>query len=423
MDNPVAIMFDGSDSLYFTQPLLNISHKPFSYTRVGDSLTIFSGNRTSYGLFSDEDEQLACTINGMKLKLKLTERPDFVYRPQLDSIQTGFIEEKASFKSSQDSIMLSGSFMLPQMWDEHTPCVIFVAGSGAQDRDETIFNHKIFKVLAMHLAENGIASLRYDKRGVGKSEGDFGAATVADFVADAQGAINYLRSLNKFSKVGLLGHSEGGMVASALGRDHAAVDFYILLGSPAVPMDELLYDQSRLILETSEIHPVTREAVLKFNQSIYPLMKKNMIVDSLPPILNPMIDKLRSEMDSTDLSRREYSPIALYASVAQTFYSDYVYSFLNFPAEENFRYMREPVLAIYGGKDLQVSYALNYPALEKQLQDAPTEDYKVLNFPECNHLMQYSETGSPTEYLYNTISVEPEVMDEITKWIVQRFLE
>lgn len=420
-ERPVAVVLDETDTLLYYDPLTNVFARKYAFTRSGDSILI-SGSDNVYTCVQTADKDiLNCSMPGLKFRAKrMTSRPGFINRPQTDTVRTAYIEEFHNFYSTEDSIILSASLMLPQIVDAQTPCVIFVAGSGPHDRDETIFGHKIFKVMAMHLVDAGIASFRYDKRGVGESEGEFSTAVVGDFVSDAEGAIQYLRKLNRFSQIGVLGHSEGGMVVSDLGRNKSDVDFYIIVGGPAAAIDELLYDQSRLVMESSDVKPNTVDVVSDFNRKVYKLMKRKVPMDSLPDLINPLIDELRGKLDSVDAAKPEYSKMQLYMATAQTFYSDYFHSFMNFPADENFKYMEQPILAIYGGKDLQVSARLNMPALEAQLKEAPTEDYRIINFPDCNHLMQKSETGNPMEYMYIETTVEEEVLETIVEWISRR---
>ncbi len=349
--------------------------------------------------------------------LKVDSRPSSITRPQLPQMPLPYTQKDVRFKSNLDSIYLGGTLTLPQQMDDNTPCLVFVSGSGAQDRNESMLNHKPFLVLADYLARHGIASLRYDDRGVGESEGNFVGSTINTFAQDAAGALKYLRQLHIFSAIGLLGHSEGAMIASQLCRNPDNADFYILIGAPAVAIDTLMYVQSKLVMQSMDMKQSTADATLAFNMQVYKLLQKDISMDSLPEYLDPLIKEFRNSLDSTERNKPENSAMRLYFKVASTFSNDYMHSFFTFPADKNFTYMQDPVLAIYGGKDVQVPADLNAPALNKQLEKAPTDSYKIITFPDCNHLMQAATTGSPAEYIFIETTIEPKVLKTIGEWI------
>lgn len=419
MDRPVAMELH-EDSLFYYDPVYKTFRQGYAYENGTDTLVIQQKSGSVIGIYSEEKDTIWCKFLGAELELKRTVAPTFVLRPQLPVGPFPYEEKEIKFKNFTDSISLRGALVLPSNYDKDTKCVILVAGSGNQDRDETIFNHKPFKVIADYLARHGVASLRYDKRGVGESEGVFSESSVYDFVADAHAAVNYLQNQFDFSSIGLLGHSEGGMVASQLCRDNADVDFYILLGAPSVKMDDLLYDQTKQILMANETPEKLLDATLEFNMETYQLMKEKIPMDSVNYYVDPLIDKFRSKLDSVDREKREYSKFYLRMAAAQGFYGNYMSSFINFPADKNFKYMKQPTLAIYGEKDLQVSPTLNGPALEKQLTEAPVEDFKIITLPDLNHLLQKSESGSPSEYAYISTTIDPEVLKLISDWIHNR---
>lgn len=417
-ERPVAIEFVSEDSLYYYDPISNIAGNPFYYRADYDSIIIYKDNTQFKGVFSRNKDTLEITFLGERLQLIRTFKPSFIERPQKPEHPFPYKQKEVKFRSSSgDTIMLTGILTLPRLMTESTPVVVMVSGSGPQDRNSTIMNHSPFLVITDYLARHGIASLRYDDRGVGESEGVFQKATIGSFVNDAMGAIRYLRKLNIFSEIGLLGHSEGGMVASAVCTMADGADFYILLAAPAVPIDTLLYDQSMRLMKSAGSDSSYIAATLRFNARVYNLAEKSIPMDSLPSYLDPIIQDYLHSLDSTTRAEYHLGKNSLYFKVAGGFYGDYLHSFLTFPSGKYFTQMTVPTLAIYGGSDVQVSAELNMPALKKQLKEAPVQDYRVVLIPHLNHLMQYSETGSPSEYVYIPTTVEPEVLELIVDWI------
>ena len=187
---------------------------------------------------------------GVKLSmdLKRQDKPFELKRPQNPKKPYPYVEEKLSFDSKAKDVKLAATFTKPK-GDGPFPVVALITGSGPQDRDETLMGHKPFLVVADYLTRRGIAVLRYDDRGVGKSTGNFAKATTKDFADDAAGAVAYLKSRKDVGKIGLMGHSEGGIIAPLVAADNPDVAFIILLAGPGTPCDELLIAQGQLIVK------------------------------------------------------------------------------------------------------------------------------------------------------------------------------
>lgn len=246
-----------------------------------------------------------------------------------------------------------------------------VSGSGQQDRDEEIFGHRPFLVIADYLARNGIASLRYDDRGFGASEGgDVEHATTEDFMQDALAAVEFLRSSGRFSKVGVLGHSEGGSIGFMLGAA-GAVDFVISLAGPGVMGDVALTAQVNRIMELSGQPGMVSEEMYRANVRV----ENN-------PWLNWFID---------------YDP------------SDDISS------------MKCPVMALNGDKDCQVISSLNLAAIQEKL---PRDSRNFIKeYASLNHLFQHCTVGASTEYRSIEETISPEVLSDISGWIHRNFME
>ena len=310
---------------------------------------------------------------GMKIPLVLTKGVPEVKRPQEPKQPYPYDTEEVTFKNEADGATLSGTLTWPVGYDKNLkkkkPVVLlFVSGSGQQNRDEELMNHKPFLVIADYLARNGIATLRYDDRATGKSVGgDVKNATSEDFARDAAAGIEFLRSKKAFSKVGILGHSEGGTIAFILGGQKK-VDFIVSLAGPTVKGDTLLAAQSNRLLSLSG-------------------MPANMTVE-----------KYRQTATSAKIPWLDW--------------------FNDYDPSDNIRKTRCPVFALNGDRDCQVISSLCLPALKVLLPSS--KKHLIKEYPELNHLFQHCTTGLPDEYGQIEETISPEVLSDIAGWIKQQ---
>lgn len=320
-----------------------------------------------------KDGQLNGTFvqNGLRLPLLLKKGELERRRPQMPAAPYPYKTEDVTFVNQADNATLSGTLTYPvdyeTMKEKEVPVVIMVSGSGLQNRDEELFDHKPFLVLADHLARHGIASLRYDDRGFGASKGGDRVqkdATTLDYKRDAEAGIQYLRSLKKFGKVGVIGHSEGGNIAFMLGADKK-VDFVVSMAGVGVKVDTALTAQANKIMELQG--QPARLSVEQYRQNVQALQS---------PWMNWFID---------------YDPTADISA------------------------MKCPVMAINGDKDCQVISTLNLPSIRQLLQK--NKRHLVKEYPSLNHLFQHCQTGLPTEYGNIEETIFPEVLTDIVEWI------
>lgn len=309
--------------------------------------------------------------SGMTFPLEMTKGVTEVKRPQEPKAPYPYETEEVIFKNEVDGATLAGTLTWPVGYDKNAkkkPMVLlFVSGSGQQNRDEELMNHKPFLVIADYLARQGIASLRYDDRATGKSTGgDVKNATSEDFARDAAAGLEFLRSKKAFSKVGILGHSEGGTIAFMLGAQKK-VDFIVSLAGPSIKGDTLLAAQSNRILSFS----------------------------GMPA--NVTVEKYRQT-----------------ASAAKIPWLDW---FTNYDPTDNIRQTRCPVFALNGNYDCQVISSLCLPAFQKLLP--PSKKNLIKEYPGLNHLFQHSTTGLPTEYGSIEETISPEVLSDIVAWMKQ----
>ena len=309
------------------------------------------------------------TQHGFTLPLVMERGVAEVKRPQTPQPPFPYVTEEVTFRNEKDSATLAGTLTWPVGYNPKSkkkPMVaIFVSGSGQQNRDEELFQHKPFFVIADYLARQGISTLRYDDRATGKSVGgDVVHATSEDFARDALAGIDFLRSKKAFSKVGLIGHSEGGLIAFILGAQKK-VDFIVSLAGPGVKGDTLLVSQVNLI---------------------------GLLSGQLP---NMTIQKYRQQ----DAVRQ----------------MPWIQWFLDYDPSDHIRQTRCPVFALNGDRDCQVISKQNLTAI-KQLLPESTQNC-IKEYPELNHLFQHCTTGLPTEYGQIEETISPEVLNDIAEWI------
>lgn len=314
------------------------------------------------------DEIVGTFTQGAAFPLTLKRGEETLKRPQNPVEPFPYKTEEVTFTNATDKATLAGTLSYPTDYKKgKTPVVLMVTGSGQENRDEEVFGHKPFLVIADYLARHGVASLRYDDRGFGKSTGgDVKHATTADFARDAASGIEFLRTLKCFGKVGVLGHSEGGSIAFMLGAK-GKVDFVISMAGIGVRGDTALTAQANRLLELSG-QPM-RLSTLQYHVNAY--MKKS-------PWLNFFMD---------------YDPSG---DITKTLCS---------------------VMAINGERDVQVISSLNLIGIKGHLTENPKNFVK--EYPALNHLFQHCTTGNVSEYRMIEETISPEVLEDIARFIKQ----
>lgn len=327
---------------------------------------------------------------GFELPLRLIPEYKVMKRPQTPVPPFPYGQEEVSF--SNGDAVLRGTLTLPEGVTRKTPVLIMVTGSGLQNRDEEIFEHKPFAVIADALARNGIASLRYDDRGFGESTGDVVNCTTEDLKNDALAGINMLRQ--RFDKVGVLGHSEGGTIALMLGADNKT-DFIISLAGMVVSGEETLLQQNRQLLSQSGFsQPIVDEyceslsLAFKGDDSLSKKLELSSLPDDLKQNLSAGLTQLRSP---------------------------YLRYFLSLDMRDKLDKINCPVLALNGTKDSQVFVESNLNALNEGLP--ANELNKILPLEGLNHMLQHCSTGSINEYATIEETISPEVLEIILQWI------
>ena len=380
---PMKIDYLSLDSLNVTVPQLTLKYKG---KLCGDSIK---------GDFSQGPLNLPLILRSKVTSLK---------RPQTPEPPFPYLTEEISFPSSLDNATLYGTLSSPDKDVSHTTAVLLVSGSGTQNRDEEIFEHKPFAVIADYLARNGIASLRYDDRGFDKSTGLSPNPTTHENTMDAIGGVKFLKDRG-FSKVGIIGHSEGGLIADKVANSGNLIDFIIELGGPAVPGDSILVFQNEFLLKDGGMPEEYISMYIDAMKGMFESQKddnsgtfdeKEYAIFSPENLSNPVLEPLANNL------RTNFSDLA-----------PWIIYFINYDPITDLKNISIPIFMIYGENDTQVPPALNVPVLRKNI---PGINIKV--YPELNHLMQHSKSGKVTEYAEIEETISPEVLEDIKQFIL-----
>ena len=346
---------------------------------------------TFEGKMADGEIKGTYVQNGFPLPLTLKPGKLVVKRPQTPVPPFPYKEESVSFTNAQYTF--NGTLTLPENYSKNTPVVLMVTGSGQQNRDEELFSHKPFAVIADALARQGIASLRYDDRGWGDKSVNFADFTTDDFRQDAAAAIPLLRK--RFNKVGILGHSEGGTIAMMLAAEGKA-DFIVSLAGMAISGKETLIMQNRQAMSAIGLPKET--------------------VDSYCNSISKALDEIASGKKASEININDV-PVALKPitiKALQQADTPYIRHFLTVDAGKLLPEIKCPVLALNGTKDTQVDCDANTTRIEKGLTNCK---HSIKKIDGVNHLFQHCNTGIVTEYQQIEETIAPEVLQEVAKWI------
>ncbi|ESQ77830.1 S9 family peptidase [Asticcacaulis sp. YBE204] len=328
-------------------------------------------------------------------------------RPQVDAAEAALAHyhvEAVTLPGAVASVTLSGTFSAPK-GSGPFPTVILIAGSGPNTRDEAVAGHKIFLVWADALNKAGIAVLRYDKRGVGASTGDYKAATTADFAADAEAAVTWLRARKDVGAIGLIGHSEGGVIAPIVANRDSAVKFIVLMAGSGVRGDQVLLGQQALI---GRANGQTEEVIAKAaatNRKIY---------DAIITDPDHAEARVRAIVEA-ELLPSQRVDAAIIDSIVKPVTAPWMTYFIAYDPAPELRKLKTPVLALIGEKDFQVTAKDNLPVITAALKDHKKATVREL--PGLNHLFQTAPTGAPSEYSQIEETTSPAALDLVTGWI------
>jgi len=388
---PVSAISRRGDHVRFEMPLQQIVIE-------GD---LADGGRTLNATF---------TQGGQTMPLVLTRRAAgeaqaVLRRPQTPVKPYPYAEEEVAIDDAAAHVRLAGTLTLPKGAGPF-PAVILVAGSGPNTRDEPIMGHQIFLVLSDYLTRQGIAVLRYDKRGTGASKGDYATATTMDFADDADAAVAYLKTRKEVDQrhIGLIGHSEGGLIAPIVAARDPSVNFIVMMAGPGVNGALIWTEQYRLILKAAGISDDKVAAAVAQRKRMIAILQTE-------PDLAKAADKLRAVMGPAIPKDQQEALITL---INTAWFRD----FFAYEPAPTLRKLRIPVLAIAGGKDLQVPPDQNLPAIRAAL--AGDKEAEIEEIPNLNHLFQTAVTGGVGEYGQIEETIAPVALKTISDWVLKQ---
>ena len=346
-----------------------------------------------------------------KLNFQRSDRLLELIRPQTPLKPYPYKEEEITFANATAKISLAGTLTLPSGHGPF-PAAILLSGSGPNDRDESLAGHRPFLVLADHLTRKGVAVLRFDKRGIGKSSGDYANATMENFAGDAEAALAYLKTRKEVDakKIGLIGHSEGGMIAPSIAAHSGDVAWIVLLAGPGLSGEDTLLLQSELILKAAGLDDAHIATARDFNKQAYALVRQEKDPVALQSKLNDLVKA--SAMSASLPPEALESQVQLMATPWFHFYLDYD----PLPALKK---TVCPVLALNGEKDLQVAPKENLAKILKALQDSGNQDFQTIQLPGLNHLLQHAPAGLPNEYGEILETMALEALNAISDWVLK----
>ncbi|WP_394902165.1 alpha/beta hydrolase family protein [Bacteroides xylanisolvens] len=360
------------------------------------------------------------TINGtftqgmpLPLNLKKGEasRPK---RPQEPQPPFPYRSEEVTVRNERDGINLAGTLTLPEKGTKF-PAIVMVTGSGAQNRDEEIMGHKPFFVIADYLTRNGIAVLRCDDRGTAASQGTHATATNEDFATDTEAMVNYLRSRKEINakKIGIIGHSAGGIIAFIVAAKDPSIAFVVSLAGAGVRGDSLMLKQVELISKSQGMPDAVWQGMKPSIRNRYAILQQtDKTPEELQKELYADITKTMSPEQLKDLNT-----IQQLSAQISSMTSPWYLHFMRYDPAQDLKKLKCPVLALNGEKDIQVDATMNLAAIQERITGNGNKNVTVKAYPNLNHLFQTCEKGTLAEYGQLEETINPEVLKDIIEWI------
>ncbi|MDD7914025.1 alpha/beta hydrolase family protein [Polaribacter ponticola] len=363
------------------------------------------------GIYKEGGVELLLNLKKGSIKIDEAKRPQEPIKPY------PYYEEEVVFKNNEANISLAGTLTLPNK-NGKFPVVILISGSGPQDRDETFMGHKPFLVLSDYLTKQGIGVLRFDDRGQGESTGDFGNATTEDFSKDVLSAISYLKTRKEVDvkNIGLVGHSEGGIIAPLVANNSKDVAFIVLLASTGILGEELSVIQSKTFRQFPVKDEVayeknTRKAIAIVTSNKSDVEIENELTAHYNNFIRPILTSLNVPEDKINL---------FIEGQLKTSLKPWSRYFLQYNPADEIEKLKIPVLSLNGSKDTQVNAKMNQDGIRNALIKGGNKDYKIVELENLNHFFQECKTGRMDEYRKIEQTFSPTALKEISSWILQK---
>lgn len=400
----------------FDSPLEGITDLPTAITADGTNVTIAIPGAAAVFEATVTTDSLSgiWKQGGAEVPMLFTRQAEPFTLVRTQEPQPPFPYESFEVRFDNGPITLGGSLVIPEGAGPF-PVAVLISGSGQQDRNESIMGHKPFLVLADWLARRGIATLRYDDRGVGDSGGSPRGATSADFAEDASAAVGFLADDERFSAIGLIGHSEGGLIAPMVAAQ-ADVAFAVLLAGPGVPGADVLAKQTEDLMRAEGVPRPAVDWRVGWGTEVIALAASDMQSADVAAQIREVLQAAAADVPP------ELEPMVSDAAIEETvatFTDPWMRYFLAYDPRPALEELAVPVLALIGDLDLQVSAEVNIPALESAL--AGNDDATVTELGGLNHLFQTATTGAVSEYGKIEETVDPQAMELVSEWILERF--
>ncbi len=373
------------------------------------------------GMLSEDGSAIGgkWTQGGVSLDLALqrvNEAPKPV-RPQEPKKPYPYSEEEVTYENAKAGVTFAGTLTMPRTGGPF-PAVLLITGSGAQDRDETVCGHRPFLILADYLTRRGIAVLRVDDRGAGGTKGDASQATSEDFADDALAGVEYLKTRSQIDRrrIGLIGHSEGGIIAPMVAVRSPDVSFIVLMAGTGVPGDKIIEAQIAGLLKVSGADQALIDVALQSQRRAVEIVKNQTDPEVAKQEIRKAIEEAMSKLDDAQKRTIGYSDASVDAQANAVTSNWFRFFFLHDPASV-LRKVKCPVLAINGELDLQVPAKQNLPAIEQALREAGNTRVTIKEFPGLNHLFQTAKTGAFDEYARIEETMAPLALETLAGWI------
>ena len=340
-----------------------------------------------------------------------TPKPPFAYHTEDFNVKVSEINKEFDAETE-----LAGTLTSPKTENKY-PTVILISGSGPQDRDETIFEHKPFFVISDHLAKVGYTVIRYDERGIGESKGNFGQCTSLDFSYDVEALVEWAARHPRVdaSRIILCGHSEGGLIAPMVAVRNEKVAGIVLMAGPGVSGEEIIINQSRLMAEAMGAPAEDLDTQQTLLKNVLPRIKSGQPLDD--EFKKTVVKKVTDAHESTKAEDIEVA----FDTIKGRLSGPWMKYFVNYQPQENLTKVRCPVLAVTGKKDLQVDPELNMPKIKEHLATAGNQNVEMVELESLNHLFQECETGAATEYTNIEQTLSPALLKTLTEWLDKHF--
>lgn len=384
-------------------------------TVIGDSVSIavpvilgnYSGRYSSPDFITGKWKQGGMTFD---VNLKRINEVTPLIRTQTPEPPFPYLSEEVQYSNPRSGLKLAGTITVPKT-AKSCPAVVLITGTGAQDRDETIFEHKPFAVIADFLTRNGIAVLRVDDRGVGSSEGNISSSTSLDFAGDVMAGVAFLKNREDIDskKIGLIGHSEGGLIAPIVATKMPDIAFIVMMAGSGTVGEQILYEQAVLLAKAAGLPQFSIEQQKLTQQKIFDNVKNEpdsakAIIKLRETLSNGMYDQMNGDMKK-----------AIDAEISKI-NSNWFRFFLTYNPKPTLAKVKCPVLALNGSKDLQVPVS-NLKTIIEAINSGGNMNVDTVRFASHNHLFQICETGSVSEYAQIEETIDPEVLETIKDWI------